>query len=161
MGGYSKILLYISTIHVKLSKRYIKLSSCSIPILLPFQYGYICSLHPKITTSFLVLLRKMNDANTHRDMVKHELRVDSLKARVKIQNCELKSTTYQFKFTSYEFKFTSSRIIKSMKTQVRLSTSRHKGILNKYLRRNFFQKSRMPAFLWRFEYKLQICLNSM
>ena len=60
-----------------------------------------------------------------RDMVKHELRVeslkarvDSLKARVKIQKCEFKSTSYEFKFACYEFTFTSLRIIKSMKTRV-------------------------------------------
>ena len=29
-----------------------------------------------------------------RNMVKHELRVESLKARVKIQKCEFKSTSY-------------------------------------------------------------------
>ena len=74
------------------------------------------------------------------DIVKHELRVtncelrvESLKARVKIQKCEYKSTSYEFKSTSYEFKSTiyefkptsyqfksmSSRIIKSIKTQVK------------------------------------------
>ena len=41
-------------------------------------------------------------------MVKHELRVeslkarvDSLKARVKIQKCEFRSTSYEFKFKFY------------------------------------------------------------
>ena len=29
---------------------------------------------------------------------------------------------------------------------------RHKVILNKHLCKNFFEKSRMPIFLWRFEY---------
>ena len=69
----------------------------------------------------------------------YELQVESLKVRAKIQKCEFKSTSYQFKSTSYEFKSTSyefkstsyefkftiykfkatsSRIIKSMKTQV-------------------------------------------
>ena len=33
-----------------------------------------------------------------------------------------------------------------------LSISRHKGILNKHLCKNFFEKNRMPVFLWRFEY---------
>ena len=56
-------------------------------------------------------------------MVKHELRVDSLKARVQIHefqftSYEFKYTGYEFRSTSYEFKSTSSRIIKSMKTQV-------------------------------------------
>ena len=37
-----------------------------------------------------------------RDMVKHELRVESLK--VDIQKCEFKSTGYEFKSTSYKFK---------------------------------------------------------
>ena len=62
-----------------------------------------------------------------RDMIKYELRVQSLnarverlKARVKIQKCEFKSTSYEFKFTSYKFKYTSSRIIKSMKTQANI-----------------------------------------
>ena len=55
------------------------------------------------------------------------------------------------KFTSYQFKSTSSKIIKSMKTQVdslpiftrikkqevTLSILRHKGILNKYSCKNF------------------------
>ena len=135
------------------------------------------------------------------DIVKHELRVKSLKprleiikARVKIQKCEFKytsykfkstsyefkSTTYEFKSTSYEFKSTnyelistsyefkstSSKIIKS--TQVSslqiytrnwniisdVISSRHKGILNKHL-------CEKPVFLWRFEHKIQICLNFM
>ena len=58
-------------------------------------------------------------------MVKHELRVESLKAGVEIQQWEFRSTSYEFKSTSYEFKSTgyefkstSLRIIKSMKTQV-------------------------------------------
>ena len=37
----------------------------------------------------------------------HELRVESLKARVEIQKYEFKSTSYNFKSTSYEFKSTS------------------------------------------------------
>ena len=56
-------------------------------------------------------------------MVKHELRVasyelqvESLKARVETEKYEFKSTSYEFEPTSYEFK--SSRISKSMKTQV-------------------------------------------
>ena len=64
------------------------------------------------------------------DMVKHELRVESLKARaeslkarVEIQKCKFKSTSYEFKSTSYEFEstsyeFESTRITKSMKIQV-------------------------------------------
>ena len=48
----------------------------------------------------------------------YELRVKILKVRVQIQKREFKSTSSEFKFTSYEFKSTSSRIIKSMKTQV-------------------------------------------
>ena len=36
-------------------------------------------------------------------MVKHELRVESLKARVEIQKCNFKLTSYEFKSTSYEF----------------------------------------------------------
>ena len=40
-------------------------------------------------------------------MVMHELRVESLKARVEIQKYEFKSTSYNFKSTSYEFKSTS------------------------------------------------------
>ena len=58
-------------------------------------------------------------------MVKHELRVenlkarvDSLKARVKIQKWEFKSTSYDLKSTSYQFKSTSLKIIISMKNQV-------------------------------------------
>ena len=69
--------------------------------------------------------RSVKQHNKFHHMVKHELwveslkaRVESLKARVKIQKCEFKSTSYEFKSTSYEFKSTSSRIIKSMKTQV-------------------------------------------
>ena len=99
-------------------------------------------------------------------------RVDSLKPRVKSQKCEFKytshefkSTSYEFKFTSYDFKFTSSRIIKSMKTQVnclqfftrnyknkkwRYQFCVTKGILNKHLWKNFFYKNRMPVFVWRF-----------
>ena len=62
-------------------------------------------------------------------MVKHELRVESLKAqveslkaRVEIQKCtsstsyEFESTSDEFESTSYEFE--STRIIKLMKTQV-------------------------------------------
>ena len=41
------------------------------------------------------------------DLVKNELRVESLKARVEFQKCEFKSTSYEFKFTSYQFNFTS------------------------------------------------------
>ena len=48
------------------------------------------------------------------DMVKHEFRVESLKARPEIQMCEFKSTSYEFRSTSYklkpwshEFKFTN------------------------------------------------------
>ena len=43
---------------------------------------------------------------------------DSLKALVKILKCEIKSTSYGFKSMSYEFKFKSSRMMKSIKTQV-------------------------------------------
>ena len=62
-------------------------------------------------------------------MVKHELRVESLKVRVEIQKCEFKSSTsYEFKstLTSSNPRVTSPnsrvmssnpRIIKSMKTQ--------------------------------------------
>ena len=39
------------------------------------------------------------------------------------------------------------------------SISHHKGILNKHLCKNLFEKNRMPAFLWRFEYERRI-LNS-
>ena len=48
-----------------------------------------------------------NFLKTYSDMVKHELRVkslkapvESLKARVKIERCEFKSTSYEFKSTS-------------------------------------------------------------
>ena len=41
------------------------------------------------------------------DMVKHELRVKSFKARVEIQKCEFKSMSYKSKSTSYEFKSTN------------------------------------------------------
>ena len=34
-----------------------------------------------------------------------------------------------------------------------LSISRHKGILNKHLCKNFFEKNRMPVFLLRSEYR--------
>ena len=61
-------------------------------------------------------------------MVKHELRVESLKAGVEIQKCEFTSTSYEFKstltssnprVTSPNLRVMSSdpRIIKSMKTQ--------------------------------------------
>ena len=49
------------------------------------------------------------DNNFKSDMVKHELRVESLKARVEVQKHELK-----FKSTSYDFESTISRIIKSL-----------------------------------------------
>ena len=96
--------------------------------------------------SFTLTLSPLYIPLLARDMVKHELRVESLKARVEIQkyefestsyefestsyefestsyefestSYEFKSTSYEFKSTSYEFKSTSSRIIKSMKTQV-------------------------------------------
>ena len=32
------------------------------------------------------------------------------------------------------------------------SISCHKGILNKHLCKNVFEKSQMPVFLWSFEY---------
>ena len=64
-------------------------------------------------------------------MVKHELqvtsyelRIESLKERVENQKFELKSTSYEFNFTSYELKSTSSRITKSMKTQL----NRHRAL---------------------------------
>ena len=79
------------------------------------------------------------DNNFKSDMVKHELRVESLKARVEVQkhelkfkstSYELKSTSYKFKFTSYklesksyEFKFTSSRIIKSLNIKALIKNS--------------------------------------
>ena len=34
-----------------------------------------------------------------------------------------------------------------------LSISRQKGFLNKHLCKNFFEESRIPIFLWRFEYR--------
>ena len=40
-------------------------------------------------------------------LIKNELGVESLKARVKIQKCEFQSTSYEFKFTSYQLNFTS------------------------------------------------------
>ena len=60
------------------------------------------------------------------DMVKHELRVESLKARVEslnarveIQKCEFQSTSYELESTNYEVESTSSRIVKNpMKTHV-------------------------------------------
>ena len=71
------------------------------------------------------------------DNIKHELRVESLKARVEIQKCEFESTSYEFESTSSEFQstsckfestsyefestsheFKSARIIRLMKTQV-------------------------------------------
>ena len=42
-----------------------------------------------------------------RSNTSYELRVESLKARVKIQKRELKSAIYEFKSTSYDFKFLS------------------------------------------------------
>ena len=84
--------------------------------------------------SYFLYCRMFTFYNAHIlcDMVKHELRVESLKARVKIQKCEFKSTSYEFKSTSYEFESTSyefkstsyefestsSKVIKSMKIQV-------------------------------------------
>ena len=61
------------------------------------------------------------------DMVKHELQVESLKARVEIQTWELEST-------SYEFESTSSRIKNSMKTQ-----------LNRVLKSSSFPKIISPT----------------
>ena len=72
------------------------------------------------------------EINGNRDIAKQELRVmscelqhETLNARVEIQKCEFRSTSYEFIFTSYklkstsnEFKSKSSRIIYLMKTQV-------------------------------------------
>ena len=49
----------------------------------------------------------------------------------------------------FHFKF----LLKLLKYEAVSSISRHKGILNKHLCKNFFEKYRMPVFLWRFEYK--------
>ena len=37
-------------------------------------------------------------------------------------------------------------------TSLASSILRHEGVLNKRLCKNFFEKNRMPVFLWRFEY---------
>ena len=57
------------------------------------------------------------------DVVKNELRVESLKARVKIQKCDFKSTSHEFKFTSYEFNFRSCEF-KSRSCEFKSTSSR-------------------------------------
>ena len=64
----------------------------------------VLSLMPAISTKY----QQKTWDNGKRDMVKYELRVESLKARVdslngrvKIQKCEFQPTSYEFKSTSY------------------------------------------------------------
>ena len=85
---------------------------------------------PMLVTAWRVLNLELWYGKTR--VTSYDLRVESLKAWVKIQKCafkftsyefksrsyEFKTTSYEFKTTSYEFMSTSSRIIKSMKTQV-------------------------------------------
>ena len=64
------------------------------------------------TNKFQDYLKNLNKhrmfaKEVERDMVKHELRVESLKGRVEIQKCEFRSTSYNFESMSYEFKSTS------------------------------------------------------
>ena len=49
------------------------------------------------------VMKKDENSNTgyNSDMVKHELRVESLKAQVEIQKCEFRSMSYMFESTSY------------------------------------------------------------
>ena len=49
----------------------------------------------------------------------------------------------------FHFKF----LLEIKKQEVALSISRHKGISNKHLGKNFFYENRIPIFLWRFEYR--------
>ena len=49
---------------------------------------------------------------------------------------------------SLEIKF----LLEIIKIRSSIINSRHKGILCKHLRKNFFEKNLMSVFLWRFEY---------